>query len=37
MVERYFRDIGADKPIHSVLVANNGNAATKFTMSIRKW
>jgi hypothetical protein len=28
---------GGDKPIHSVLVANNGLAATKFMRSVRSW
>lgn len=28
---------GGDRPIHSVLVANNGLAATKFIRSIRSW
>jgi acetyl-CoA carboxylase/biotin carboxylase 1 len=28
---------GGDKAIHSVLVANNGLAATKFIRSIRSW
>ena len=28
---------GGDRPVHSVLVANNGLAATKFMRSIRSW
>ena len=28
---------GGDRPIHSVLVANNGLAATKFIRSVRSW
>jgi acetyl-CoA carboxylase / biotin carboxylase 1 len=28
---------GGDRPIHSVLVANNGLAAVKFIRSIRSW
>ncbi|PRW58200.1 acetyl- carboxylase 1-like isoform A [Chlorella sorokiniana] len=28
---------GGDRPIHSVLVANNGLAATKFMRSVRSW
>ena len=31
------RDWGGDRPIHSVLVANNGLAAVKFIRSIRSW
>ena len=29
--------LGGDKPIHSVLVANNGLAAVKFIRSVRSW
>ena len=29
--------LGADRPILSVLVANNGNAASKFIRSVRTW
>lgn len=30
-------ELGGDRPIHSVLVANNGLAATKFMRSVRSW
>ena len=30
-------ELGGDKPIHSVLVANNGLAAVKFMRSVRNW
>jgi acetyl-CoA carboxylase/biotin carboxylase 1 len=33
MVEK----MGGDKPVHSVLVANNGLAAVKFIRSVRNW
>jgi acetyl-CoA carboxylase/biotin carboxylase 1 len=33
MVEK----LGGDKPVHSVLVANNGLAAVKFIRSVRNW
>jgi len=36
-LEKKIRDMGGDKPIHSVLVANNGLAAVKFIRSIRNW
>jgi len=36
-IERFFSDHGATKAIHSVLIANNGNAATKFIRSVRTW
>lgn len=29
--------MGGDKPVHSVLVANNGLAAVKFMRSVRNW
>ena len=31
------RELGGDKPVHSVLVANNGLAAVKFMRSVRNW
>jgi hypothetical protein len=31
------RELGGDKPVHSVLVANNGLAAVKFMRSVRTW
>ncbi|CAG9465063.1 unnamed protein product [Pedinophyceae sp. YPF-701] len=36
-VRAHFLGVGATKPIHSVLIANNGNAAVKFTRSLRSW
>eukprot|EP00884_Botryococcus_braunii_P014175 jgi/Botrbrau1/22759/Bobra.0132s0090.2 len=36
-VEGKCRELGGDKAIHSVLVANNGIAAVKFMRSIRSW
>eukprot|EP00879_Flechtneria_rotunda_P003437 GHRR01003666.1.p1 GENE.GHRR01003666.1~~GHRR01003666.1.p1 ORF type:complete len:1583 (+),score=615.48 GHRR01003666.1:404-5152(+) len=36
-VDAYVQELGGDKPIHSVLVANNGLAAVKFMRSIRSW
>ena len=31
------KTMGGDKPVHSVLVANNGLAAVKFMRSVRNW
>lgn len=31
------REMGGDRPVHSVLVANNGLAAVKFMRSVRNW
>lgn len=36
-VATHFASLGAPRPIYSVLVANNGNAASKFIRSIRLW
>ncbi|KAK9805253.1 hypothetical protein WJX72_008860 [[Myrmecia] bisecta] len=36
-VENVIRDLGGDKAIHSVLIANNGIAAVKFIRSVRLW
>ncbi|GIM14327.1 hypothetical protein Vretimale_17212, partial [Volvox reticuliferus] len=36
-LEEYVTDLGGDRPIHSVLVANNGLAAVKFMRSVRSW
>lgn len=36
-LEEYIRSLGGDRPVHSVLVANNGLAAVKFIRSIRSW
>jgi len=35
--EAYVRDAGGERCIRSILVANNGMAASKFIMSIRNW
>lgn len=34
-IEEYCRVMGGDRPIHSVLIANNGIAAVKFIRSVR--
>jgi acetyl-CoA carboxylase/biotin carboxylase 1 len=36
-LEDQVRAWGGDRPIHSVLVANNGLAAVKFIRSVRSW
>ena len=36
-LERMVKELGGDKPVHSVLVANNGLAAVKFMRSVRNW
>lgn len=36
-LEDYIRSLGGDRPVYSVLVANNGLAAVKFIRSIRSW
>lgn len=36
-LEAHIMKMGGDKPVHSVLVANNGLAAVKFIRSIRSW
>ncbi|KAJ7569509.1 hypothetical protein O6H91_01G081500 [Diphasiastrum complanatum] len=36
-VEDYCFQMGGDRPIHSILIANNGMAAVKFIRSIRSW
>jgi hypothetical protein len=36
-VEARCREMGGDRAIHSVLVANNGLAAVKFIRSVRSW
>lgn len=36
-VEARCRELGGDRAIHSVLVANNGLAAVKFIRSVRSW
>jgi acetyl-CoA carboxylase/biotin carboxylase 1 len=37
LVDHFCRSLGGKKPIHSILVANNGMAAVKFMRSIRTW
>jgi hypothetical protein len=34
-IEEYCQEMGGDRPIHSVLIANNGIAAVKFIRSVR--
>eukprot|EP00191_Tetraselmis_sp_GSL018_P021896 CAMPEP_0177623330 /NCGR_PEP_ID=MMETSP0419_2-20121207/28846_1 /TAXON_ID=582737 /ORGANISM="Tetraselmis sp., Strain GSL018" /LENGTH=103 /DNA_ID=CAMNT_0019123877 /DNA_START=262 /DNA_END=570 /DNA_ORIENTATION=+ len=36
-VQSLVMNLGGDKPVYSVLVANNGNAAVKFIRSVRSW
>lgn len=36
-LEEYCFALGGTKPIHSILIANNGMAAVKFIRSIRMW
>ncbi|KAG2445384.1 hypothetical protein HXX76_000006 [Chlamydomonas incerta] len=36
-LEQYVQELGGDRPIYSVLVANNGLAAVKFMRSVRSW
>lgn len=36
-VDEFCRSLGGKKPIHSILIANNGMAAVKFIRSIRTW
>ncbi|KAG2488653.1 hypothetical protein HYH03_012820 [Edaphochlamys debaryana] len=37
ILEKFVVDMGGDRPIHSVLIANNGLAAVKFMRSVRSW
>ena len=37
LVDHFCRALGGKKPIHSILVANNGMAAVKFMRSVRTW
>ena len=37
LIDQYVDEMGGDRVIHSVLVANNGLAAVKFMRSIRSW
>nr|ASZ00207.1 acetyl-CoA carboxylase 2 [Geranium maderense] len=36
-VDAFCYALGGNKPIHSILIANNGMAATKFIRSVRTW
>ncbi|CAL1390379.1 unnamed protein product [Linum trigynum] len=36
-VDEFCRALGGKKPIHSILLANNGMAAVKFIRSVRAW
>lgn len=36
-VEEFCYALGGKKPIHSILIANNGMAAVKFIRSVRTW
>lgn len=36
-IEEYCYALGGNKPIRSILIANNGMAAVKFMLSIRSW
>ncbi|KAK4428493.1 Acetyl-CoA carboxylase 1 [Sesamum alatum] len=36
-VDEFCRALGGKRPIHSILIANNGMAAVKFIRSIRTW
>ncbi|KDD75680.1 L chain of carbamoyl-phosphate synthase, partial [Helicosporidium sp. ATCC 50920] len=36
-LKQFIAKLGGDRPIHSVLVANNGLAAVKFIRSVRAW
>ena len=35
LVDEYCKSLGGTRPIHSVLIANNGIAAVKFINSVR--
>lgn len=36
-VDEFCRALGGKRPIHSILIANNGMAAVKFIRSVRTW
>lgn len=36
-IDEFCQSLGGKKPIHSILIANNGMAAVKFIRSIRTW
>lgn len=37
IVDEFCCALGGKKPIHSILIANNGMAAVKFIRSVRTW
>ncbi|KAJ6730387.1 hypothetical protein OIU85_021209 [Salix viminalis] len=37
LVDQFCHALGGNKPIHSILIANNGMAAVKFIRSVRTW
>ncbi|KAM7252837.1 hypothetical protein ACFE04_025455 [Oxalis oulophora] len=37
IVDEFCNALGGDRPIHSILIANNGMAAVKFIRSVRTW
>ncbi|CAK7347099.1 unnamed protein product [Dovyalis caffra] len=37
LVDQFCHALGGKKPIHSILIANNGMAAVKFIRSVRTW
>ena len=37
VVDKFCKALGGKRPIHSILIANNGMAAVKFIRSIRAW
>lgn len=36
-VDEFCNALGGNRPIHSILIANNGMAAVKFIRSVRSW
>lgn len=36
-VDEFCKALGGERPIHSILIANNGMAAVKFIRSVRTW
>lgn len=36
-VDEFCKALGGNRPIHSILIANNGMAAVKFIRSVRSW
>lgn len=36
-IDEFCRALGGNRPIHSILIANNGMAAVKFIRSVRTW